>query len=210
MNGAVSSVAAAALQCVWRKCHANDRHPARPRHGLRGPLVRHAVDHARSDRDDPRQFGILARVDAVDTASRRQVSRGAARPARLRRVVGAEGLRLHREGARRRHRALPRRDRRRALPPDRREIRRVGLHAIRQRSATSPALALPVRLTGARQRHRQRRLDPRQGRAAVGDRDHAGAARQRGAGGATQLVGGRADGQDRAGLGVRRVGGASI
>ena len=112
------------------------------------------------------------------------------------------------QGARRRHRPLPRCARHRALPPDRRQIWRLGLHAIRQRSAASAALALPVRLAGARQRHRQCRPDPRQGRAAMGGRDHAGAARQRGVRGADPMVGRRADGQDRAALGVRRLVGA--
>ena len=45
-------------------------------------------------------------------------------------------------------------------------------------------VALPVRLADARQRHRQCRPDPPQGRAAMGGRDHAVAARQHGVRGA--------------------------
>ena len=194
-----------ALQCArGRECHGHHRTAARPRHGLRGPLVRRAVDDARNHRDDPRQLRILARVDPMGAASGGQISRGPARPAGVRRVVGAEGLRLHGQRAGGRHRALSRCPWHRVLPPDRRQVRRIGLHAIRQRAAASPALALPVRIAGARQRNRQCRRDPPQRRAAMGGRNHARAARQRGVRGADPMVGGRAHGQDRADVGVRR------
>ena len=83
------------------------------------------------------------------------------------------------------------------LSSDRRQVRRLGLHAVRHRPAASPALALPVRLAGARQRQRQRRPDPRQGRPAMGRGHHAVAARQRGVRSAGEMVDRRADGQDR-------------
>ena len=64
--------------------------------------------------------------------------------------------------ARGRHRALPRCARDRELPPDRRQVRRLGLHAASPSDQPQRLLlALPVRLAGARQRQRQCRRDPR-------------------------------------------------
>ena len=60
----------------------------------------------------------------------------------------------------------------------------------------SPALALPVRLAGPGQRHRQRRSDPRQGRPAMGRRHHASAARHACVRRAAEMVDRGADGQD--------------
>ena len=110
---------------------------------------------------------ILARLDLLGAASRRQLPRGAARPAGLRRIAGAARLRLERERACRRYRTLPRCAGDRALPSDRRQIRRLGLHAVRAatsriacgRSACSdrrcaaaaPAMPTLIRAKGVRQ-----------------------------------------------------------
>ena len=187
---------------------AQGRGQARRHGGLPGRLVRPAVDGARDRRDGARQLRVVTRLDLLGAASGRPIPRRQARPAGLRRVVGTARLRLERSRARRRHRPVPGRARDRPVPSDRRQVRRLGLHAARERPTGAAALALPVRVAGTRQRQWQRRSHSRQGRAPVGDRDHAVAARQHGVAGADAMVGGRAHGQDQSARRLRRVGGA--
>ena len=166
------------------------------------------MDGARDRGDGARQLGIFARLDLLGPAAGGQIPRHPPRPAGLRRLERAARLRLERQRARRRYRTLPRRAGGRELPSDRRQIRRLGLHATRERPAAPFPVALPVRIAGARQRQRQCRRHPRQGRAPVGGRHHAGAPRQRGVRGAGEMVDRRADGQDQSARRLRRVGGA--
>ncbi len=72
----------------------------------------------------------------------------------------------------------------------RRQIWRVGRDAICHRAFGSSALAVAVRLAGARQRHGECRQDPRSRRARMGGVNAAGAARLRRVGGANRVVDG--------------------
>ena len=148
-------------------------------------MVRQTVERSRDRRDGAWQLRILARLGLVGDASGGQVPCRSSRLAGLRRLDRAARVRLERRRARRRRRTLLGCVENSDLSSDRGQIRRISLHAARKRAPASSRLALPFRITRARQRQRQRGQHPHQRRPAMGGGDHARAARQlriRGAG----------------------------
>ena len=187
-----------------RRADAEGRDQAWCVDGLRGPLVRPAVDDPRDRGDDPRQFGVLARLDPMGPASRRQIPRPAARFAGVRRLYRAAGIWLECGRTRCGHAAISRCTRDRQVSSDRGQIWRLSLHAVRRRQLPSPAIALPVRVAVPRQRQRQCRCHPHQGCAAMGSGDAGGPARQRCIAGADAVVDRRTHGQDQYACRLRR------